>query len=110
SANKTPSDESQTNSADKTPSDESQTNSANKTPSDAKQVDVSLKKKPTLTDLQLRVKNNGDDGFCYVTRLVIPKKSIVTITYPSSSALQMAKSNFAQINGMFGYSRYEIEG
>lgn len=77
---------------------------------ETKQADDGQKDESVLTDLQLRVKNNGDNGLCFVTRLSIPKKSTTIITYASVSALNMAKANFAQVNGLCGFDRYEVEG
>jgi hypothetical protein len=81
-----------------------------KTTPEANQADAGRKDEPVLTGLQLRVKNNGENGICLVTRLSIPKKSTTIITYATVSALKMAKANFAQVNGLCGFDRYEVEG
>ena len=63
-----------------------------------------------LLPLQLRIKNNGDATICFVSRITIPKKAEIVITYATTAKLNLARRNFAQMNAMAGFKRLEVEG
>lgn len=75
---------------------------------------TSTEDEPTETEalgpLELRITNNGTSTHCSITRIALPTKQTVKITYPNAGRKNLAEKNFAQLNALAGKKRFEIEG
>lgn len=69
------------------------------------------KETEALGPLELRITNNGASTHCSITRIALPAKQTVNITYPNSGKKSLAQKNFAQLNALAGKkNRFEVEG
>ena len=63
-----------------------------------------------LNPLQLRITNNGKNTHCFIARIELPSNEVVVIDYKNEANKLRAVANFAQLNALDGFERFNVEG
>ena len=63
----------------------------------------------TLTPLQLRVTNHGKKTHCFVSRINLEMGEATVLEYKNEADKVRAMLNFAQLNALSGFTRFEID-
>ena len=63
-----------------------------------------------LNPLQLRITNNGKNTHCFIARIELPSNEVVVIDNKNEANKLRAVANFAQLNALDGFERFNVEG